>query len=164
MNTTIDNSDTVLRINRIFNAPRERVFDAWTKPEMISQWMGCNESKVENADIDARVGGKMSITMVTNTPGEDNACGGTNTLESTFREVTPPERLVFTWIWRGEANWDKFGETLVTVDFKDLGNDRTELRLTHEGFSNSELTGLHNTGWDQSFAKLAKALDACAQS
>ena len=62
-----------------------------------------------------------------------------------FREVSAPERLVFTWQWQTEP-LDAAGESLVTVEFIDRG-ESTEVRLTHEGFPAAEVRDNHEEGW-----------------
>jgi uncharacterized protein YndB with AHSA1/START domain len=107
--------------------------------------------------------------------GADARPGGTNTMEVTsqdgttykqrvtYREIQPPEKLVFTWTWeKFSASGQKIAEqdeTLVTVEFQPRGTF-TEVFLTHEGFSNAEAREAHNRGWNGTFDMLAKALEA----
>lgn len=74
-------------------------------------------------------------------------------LVGTYREVRPPEKLVYTWSWEGQPD---FGETLVTVEFRDLGSS-TEVVLTHEFFPNEEARQNHDKGWNSCLDRLAKA-------
>jgi uncharacterized protein YndB with AHSA1/START domain len=77
-----------------------------------------------------------------------NDAGEEYYLRGVFREVSPPERLVFTMAWQeGEM---KGLETLVTVEFHDRGG-ATELVLTHEGFPAEAAREAHNQGWTSSF-------------
>jgi len=73
-------------------------------------------------------------------------------LGGVFREIRPPERLVYTWQWEGEP-----GETLVTVEFRDLGS-RTEVVLTHERFPDAEAVARHTDGWNGCLIRLAELL------
>ncbi len=81
----------------------------------------------------------------------------------TYREVKPPERLVFTWAWErfsdsGEKVEEQ-DETLVTVEFLERGNS-TEVVLTHELFRDTEQRDRHNKGWNGCFDVLANVLAA----
>lgn len=99
-----------IRVERIFDAPRERVFSVWTDPELIPEWWG-EGTIVEEMDV--RPGGRYRFrTRVGAVEGE-------------FREVTAPERLVQT-----------FQNHLQTLEFEDLG-DRTRLIQTMR-FSSTE--------------------------
>jgi uncharacterized protein YndB with AHSA1/START domain len=75
-------------------------------------------------------------------------------LSGTFREIRPPERLVYTWVWEGNP---ERGETLVTVEFRTRGK-ATEVRLTHELFPTAKVRDDHEKGWGSCLDKLAKAL------
>lgn len=107
-------SDRELRIERVFNAPRDRVFAAYTDPAFIPQWWGA-ETVVEEMDV--RTGG--SWRFVAHYPnGYDAAFSGT------YREVTPPEKIVQTFAIEG------MGTTHVeTITFEDLG-ERARLTVT----------------------------------
>ena len=133
----------VLRLSRKFNAPRERVFDAWTNPKVLQQWWAAGPNwDTPTAEVDARPGGNYRLAM------HDPDSGETHTLVGEFREVTPPERLVYTWTW--ESNVDAMSgseNTLVEVDFREDG-DATEVVVTHSGFGTSELRDMHAQGWN----------------
>ena len=73
-----------------------------------------------------------------------------------YTEVTPPERLVFTWAWEDDHAADS-PDTLVTVEFRDLG-DMTEVALTHERFGSAESRDQHRHGWSSSLDCLEQAL------
>jgi uncharacterized protein YndB with AHSA1/START domain len=83
-------SDLEIRMTRVFDAPRQLVFDAMTKPEHVRQWWGClgEGYSVPVCEIDLRVGGKWRY--VNRHPGGEVAFRGV------YREITPPSRLVFT--------------------------------------------------------------------
>ena len=99
-------------------------------------------------EIDLRTGGRYRTCM--RTPEGDRWVGGE------YTEVTPPERLVFTWAWEGDHAADS-PDTLVTVEFRDLG-DMTEVALTHERFGSAESRDQHRHGWSSSLDCLEKAL------
>ena len=133
-------AETVLRITRTFAAPREKVFRAWTDAEELARWWGPKGFTVPLCELDPRPGGTLQTTMRAPDGEEFN-------LRGVYREVSPPSRLVFTWIWQeGEM---KGVETLLTVEFRDLGG-ATELVLTHEGFPGAAVRERHDQGWSSS--------------
>ena len=141
-------AEAALRLTRTFAAPRERVFRAWTEPEELKRWWGPDGYATPSAEVDLRVGGAYRFGMRKLPDGEVFYLAGT------FREVRPPERLVYTWVWEGNP---ERGETLVTVEFRERGK-ATEVRLTHELFPTAKTRDDHEKGWSSCLGKLAKAL------
>lgn len=138
----------VLRITRTLPFPRQRVFDAWTKPEQLKQWFAPSlEMTTPVAEVDLRVGGAYKIGM-----------GATNTilLSGRYLEIVAPEKIVFTWNWP-KGFYEAMGETRVTVTLKDVGGG-TELTLVHEGFLNAQDRSDHDGGWIGCLKKLAAKL------
>jgi uncharacterized protein YndB with AHSA1/START domain len=103
-------SEQEIRMTRLFNAPRELVFEAMSKPEHVKQWWGClgEGYSVPVCEIDLRVGGKWRFVM----RGPD---GADHAMQGVYREIVPPGRLVFTegYVTDGFAS----GEALVTLTF-----------------------------------------------
>jgi uncharacterized protein YndB with AHSA1/START domain len=138
-------SDLVLVLKRTFDAPRERVFDAWLDPKQMAKWMGPRGVTAEVPLVEPKVGGRYRIQM--RTPDKsDPAVGGQ------YKEIKRPERLVFTWAWESTGF-----ETRVTLTFASVGK-KTELTLRHEGFAEKAHRDSHNNGWTGSLDKLAEAL------
>ncbi len=136
-----------LRLERTFAAPRERVFRAWTDPAELSRWFApTDEHTTKVIALDVRVGGRYRVEM-------HSPSGNVHIVVGTFREVRPPEKLVFTWAWEGKD----MGETLVTLEFRDRAGS-TDLILTHELFPTQELRDEHSRGWNACLDRLAKAL------
>jgi len=156
MATTTQTSTTTLQISRTFQANREKVFQAWTTAEALKQWFGpTDDFTIPLAEVDLRVGGKYRIQMKA-PDGELHTVGGV------YREVAPPEKLVFTWTWEagggcGDSEKEHPAETLVTVEFREKGQ-RTEVLLTHELFPNTESRDKHNEGWSGCLTRLAKVV------
>ena len=90
MTATESQSTFSLDLQHTFSDPRERVFDAWTQPDQLVQWFGSPGSKTTNAEVDLRVGGAYSLTIETAQFGLVRVFG-------IFREVSAPEKLVYTW-------------------------------------------------------------------
>jgi uncharacterized protein YndB with AHSA1/START domain len=139
-----------LHVRRTFDAPRERVFHAWTDPIVLQEWWGPPGFTCPLAQVDLRTGGRYRLAMK---PPEGDAFY----LAGTFQEVTPPERLVYTWAW--EEDDMETGETLVTVEFKDVDRGtRTEIVLTHERFRDEAARARHLDGWNGCFEHLLSVL------
>ncbi len=133
-----------LVVKRTFNAPVERVYEAWTDPEKMKRWFAPGNMTVPSAEADVRAGGRYRVQM---------SDGGSDcefhTTGGIYREVVPNERLVFTWQWEGSDL-----ETLLTLEFKGLSAGGTELTLTHEGFDSEDTRNKHGQGWDGCLANL----------
>jgi uncharacterized protein YndB with AHSA1/START domain len=153
---TISEKNIKLQLTRVFDAPRELVFQAWTDVNQFKQWFGaaaCEGSSLKSVKADVRVGGKYRL-QVRKTDGEFYTTVGI------YREVKPPERLVFTWQFEKDGSGDEFGEVeppemLVTVEFKARGK-QTELILTHEKFASVESRDGHEQGWTRCLNELGK--------
>jgi uncharacterized protein YndB with AHSA1/START domain len=130
-----------LQLERTFDAPREEVFRAWTEPEVLRRWWAAQpgwESPL--AETDVRVGGRYRLSMRDPDSGEEHTVGGE------YVEVTPPERLVYTWTWEGSDEDSTSAGSIVTVEFRDDG-DGTTVVLTHEGITDGQSRDNHAHGW-----------------
>lgn len=133
-----------LRLARLFQAPRDRLFTAWTDPQALMRWFSpSNDYSTPLAEVDLRVGGRYGIQMKA-------ADGSLYTVTGLYRDVRPPERLVFTWAWEGSRcggrGLTEFYDTLVTLEFQTVPGG-TELTLLHERFPTAEERDRHRTGW-----------------
>ncbi len=137
--TQTEQQNLTLTVSRRYHATRERVFDAWTDPEIMKQWFSPEGVTNPAIDVDLRVGGTYRVEMLTPDGRRPVAVG-------TYREITRPERLVFTWAWEHEADDAHTGQTLATVEFLEHG-DETEVVVTHVGFANEEGRKGHEDGW-----------------
>src|SRR5712691_4337552 len=97
-----------LVITRVFDAPRARVFKAWTDPAQAKQWMGPRGFTATHLEGDLRSGGAWRICLRRDDDGEELWQSGV------YREVVEPERLVFTFAWDQEGG-RRGHETLVTI-------------------------------------------------
>lgn len=128
-----------LRLTRLFNAPRTRVFQAWTDPEDLKKWWQLGHGwKLTVADVDLRVGGKYRIGLTST----DNA--SRHEVTGTFREISAPERLVYTW--NTENSGSKSEESLVTVEFLERGA-ATEVILRHDRLKVKDSRKNTYNGW-----------------
>lgn len=151
MNNTTTAKPTTLVMHRTFDAPRERVFDAWTTPEALRRWFMPDGVTVKDAIVDARVGGTYKIVANHEEMGEMIVFG-------VYRDIKRPERIQCTWTWEEDDKADEH-ETLLTLDFKDLGG-KTEMILTHENLRNEESRNNHERGWSSAFENLKSYLIA----
>jgi uncharacterized protein YndB with AHSA1/START domain len=142
--------ETQLRVSRRFDAPRERVFDAWINPEVLKQWWAVGPDwTTPTADVDVRPGGRYRLSM-------QQPDGVVHTAVGEYKEVSPPERLVYTWTWEGNApEMEGSADTLVVVEFiEDDGG--TEVVLTHSGFADEAIRDEHVKGWTPLLASLER--------
>ena len=137
-----------LRLERLIAAPPERVFAAWTQPELLSQWSSPPGISIDGGDLDLRVGGRWRVAM----RGGD---GSTREAFGMYREIVPPSRLVYTHAWHlGGAGGGTTPETVLTVEFRAEGKG-TRLVLTQTGFESAESRDGHRIGWSSSIDNLA---------
>ena len=142
-------AQTSLIMKRSFPAPRDKVFDAWTDPEMMKQWLAPVGYSTPEAEADLRVGGRYRVVM------KHDEKGATHTAVGEYREIKRPERLVFTWSWEeGDRH-----EMLITIELRDQGGS-TEMVFKHERFASEESRTNHEQGWTSSFEKLAQCVSA----
>jgi uncharacterized protein YndB with AHSA1/START domain len=144
-------ADLDLSIKRVFDAPRELVYKAWTDGELGRRWWAPPGFSVPDSQADVRVGGAWRLCM--RKPGEKDLWVG-----GVYREVVPPARLVFTHAW-DDAQGKPGHETLVTVTLEPRGG-KTEMTFTQTGFESVESRDGHGEGWSECFDQLAQVLAA----
>ncbi len=146
-------------ISRVFRAPRERVFNAWTKPEQMLQWRGPEGFEVLEAHSDPRPGGEHRV-VVRGTPHprspEDKPVEVTGASWGVYLDVDPYSLVRFTW----NADWAPGEESVVTVRLSDADGGGTLMDFTHDKFLTPQSANGHDQGWNSAFNKLAKFLEA----
>lgn len=138
-----------LTLSRVFAAPRERVYRAFSDGDNVARWFGPHGFACAVFEFDCRPGGHYRLEM--RAPD-----GGVHPLSGTFREVDRPERLVYTWVWGGEGGMAGM-ETLVALEFRDRDGG-TEVQLTHSLLPSVAQVDRHRDGWTSSFEDLALIL------
>ena len=160
-----------LVITREFDAPRERVWKAWTDPEMLKRWWGPEQFTAPSIKIDLRVGGQYIFTMhgPAGSPFDVDMFSA-----GVFKEIVPNEKLVLTDYFSDkdgnkvdptESGMDPDfpKESTYTVLFEDIGGGRTRLSLVFpkpesEAQYQAILNSRMEEGWNSSLNKLAEAL------
>lgn len=142
--------DRTLTIIRHLKAPRDAVFEAWADPAVLVKWWGPEGVTVPDCRMDVRPGGAWR-TVMRGPEGQTHTCSGV------YREITPPERLEFTWAW--EADGVRGHETVVTVVLHERDGG-TEMVFTQRLFESAEGRTLHDEGWTSAFDCLDRYLAA----
>jgi uncharacterized protein YndB with AHSA1/START domain len=135
-----------IRVERIFDAPREPVWRACTDPELVAQWWGRgNKLDIERMDVER--GGRWRYVE----HGPEGVFG----FEGRYREVTPQERVVQTFEWDGMP-----GHVVVnTMTFEDLGDGRTKTVTTSLFHTTEERDGMLSSGMEHGLNESYAALD-----
>ena len=155
---TQDRNTLDLVLTRIFNASREKVWEAWTNPEQLKKWWGPKDFTAPEITSDLQKGG-VYLYCVQAPNGQKIYITGV------FKEIKPPEKLIFTGSFADEHGnpvsgsyygMDGHESGMQTVEFEDLG-DETKVTLRQEGLPPEEIDG-EGKSWNQSFDKLAQIL------
>jgi uncharacterized protein YndB with AHSA1/START domain len=136
-----------VRIERVFNAPRERVFALMTDPELIPQWWGPRSTSATVDHMDVRTGGRWRFAVV-------DSDGRETGFQGAYREVTPPERIVQTFEWEGMPGH----VSVETATFEDLG-DRTRMVTVSVFHTPEERDGLVDSGMESGMQETYERLD-----
>ncbi|MEC3977112.1 SRPBCC family protein [Amycolatopsis sp. H20-H5] len=141
-------TDRELTITRLFDAPRELVFRAWTDPERFAGWLGPEGFTGTAVTVNLAPGGAWRACLLADDGGEQWMCG-------TYREVDEPSLLVFTFAW--DRGGELVEQTLVTITLAEVG-DKTEMTFHQAEFSSTHQRDCHVDGWNSAFGKLAANL------
>ena len=140
-----------LVIERVFNAPRELVFAAWTDLRHARQWFGPKDYPATDMTMDVRPGGRWRSCLTSVETGQQLRVGGV------YREIAPPERLVFTFAWEEEG--ERGLETVVTITLADRGG-KTHMIMRQTPFQSDGERDGHHGGWSSAFDRLDEMLAA----
>lgn len=136
-------------IIRTFDAPRDLVFQSWIEPEGLTEWFATNEFVVTSCIADVQVGGKWRIEF-------RSTLGRTYSEYGEYREISPPERLVFT-LTQEEAG-GRGPETLITVMLEEK-DGKTQMTFHQTGFDSTKRRDANVEGWAECFEKLTAYLE-----
>jgi uncharacterized protein YndB with AHSA1/START domain len=140
-------TDREMRIERVFDAPRDRVFALYTDPSLIPEWWGPRETTTVVDVMEVRAGGSWRF-VARDGDGSETAFRGT------YREVTPPERIVQTFEWEGMPGH----VSVETAEFEDLG-DRTRVVTTSTFHTPEERDGMLGSGMEAGMNQTYQRLD-----
>lgn len=135
-------------ITRVFDAPRELVWRAWTEEAELAQWLRPFGVSTDSVSFDVRVGGRYRYTMTNDETGEQYPTGGE------YLEVEPMDRLVFTW---GEPDAPVDGTPVITLTLTPQG-ERTELVFQLLGHDGKPGDGFVYDGWDEALTNFGRHL------
>jgi uncharacterized protein YndB with AHSA1/START domain len=139
-------ADREIHIERIFDAPRDLVWRAFTEPDLLAQWWG-RGNKLDIEAFELRPGGRWRYVE----HGPEGDAG----FEGSFREVTPKDRIVQTFGWDGMP-----GHVIVdTAEFEDLGDGRTRVVTTSRFDTREERDGMLAFGMESGLSQSYEALD-----
>ncbi len=139
MSMTTDYADGALTISRLYDAPREVVFEAWVEVAKVQQWWGCADTTKVRSDIDRHVGGKYCHVMTIH--------GNNHNAAATITNYDPPNQLAY----ETEAT-DYSPKMSVVVSFTEE-NGKTRVTLVHSGLP-GELSEIVTGGWSAGLGKL----------
>ena len=146
MNASVDESaDRTVRLVRVYETSAQHLFDCFTDPALVAGWWGPAGTTCPHAENDLQVGGRYRFEMLGTESGQRFVSHGE------YLEIDPPRRLAFTWAWEHEPD----EVTRVTLTFRSLDAQRTELELVHDQFPTAQSAVSHNEGWSTSLECLA---------
>ena len=137
----------VVRVERIFDAPIQAVFDAWTSPEVMRRWFHVEPDwQTPEAEVDLRVGGVFRVLMRRSDDSEVSISGE-------FTEVNPPRRLAIKVVFSDLPS----NEQLIELDFTE-SDGSTTVELTNSGIATDERRDAEDYGWRGCLDQLGRAL------
>jgi len=126
-------SDNTVVVKKLINASREELFEAFTNPDIMSKWFYPDDDMSVDVANEFHVGGTYTLKMYASN-------GDIYTHVGEYKEIIPPEKLVFTW------NSDFVQNTVVTVTFSEMESG-TEVTISHDLLPAGEMTENHRKGW-----------------
>lgn len=136
---------------RTFEASPEEVWTAWTNPDSVAQWWHPRGTLTprEAVQVDARVGGRYTYTMVNEAVGNKVVTGGV------YREVVPFERLAFTW---GYPDGDPDDTPIITITLEPV-DEGTRMTFDLRGVEGTKGDGSYYDGWQEVLDSLGDFLE-----
>lgn len=139
MSLTTNYSNGALTVSKLYDAPREEVFNAWVETAKVQEWWGCGDTTKTVSNIDAKEGGNFNHVMTIH--------GSDFPAKARITEYVPPARLAY----ETEEN-EVSPKMTVEVDFTEDGG-KTRVTLTHSGIP-APLSDIITAGWSAAFGKL----------
>lgn len=126
-------SENTVIVKKLLSAGRDEVFEAFTNPDIMSKWFFPGDDMSVEVSNNLEIGGGYTLKMYAEN-------GDIYTHAGEYKEISPPEKLVFTW------NSDLVQDTVVTITFIESGGS-TEVTVSHELLPNDEMREDHRKGW-----------------
>lgn len=141
-----------LKVSRVVETPIDKVWKAWTDPAELKQWYSPEGMEIPEMEADVTEGGSFRVVM-------QAPDGAQHIAKGMYKTVEEPNKLVFTWQWE-DGDMGGTGETQVTVEFKDMGEGKTEVTLIHDMLPSQEAKTEHEKGWTSLLAHSETYLQA----
>lgn len=139
-----------VELSETYAYPRELVFRAFAEARALERWFGpTDEYTTIVHELEVSPGGGYRVEFI-------DPDGSHSMLVGTYREVVPPERLVFSWRWETTSEFPD-EESVVRVEFRDYENG-TQVVLVHEGLGTQHAFERHTYGWNGAFERLGRYL------
>lgn len=138
----IDTPGKTLHLERMFEVPQDRVFKAWSSSEAVSKWFGLSPDAETKADVDFREGGSYVLKS------------GDYTVRGTYKEISPHDKIIFTWLWDHDQ---EVPEMLVSLEFT-ATHTGTKMTLIHDNIADQERLEQHKYGWEIAFPKMTESV------
>jgi uncharacterized protein YndB with AHSA1/START domain len=143
-----EHRERILRIERSFDAPVEKVFEAWTSEEVMRRWFhGRPDLETPTAEVDLRVGGRIRVVMRNPATGDEYGATGE------YTEIEPARRLAFTWIWDD----DPANPQMIELEFSEQDGVTTVV-MVNSGIPTEGRRASQQDGWSVCFDNLDHAL------
>ena len=140
-------TDRTIRVERVFQASRQRVWEAYTDPKLLAQWWGRgNKLVIERYEFEK--GGHYRFV--------EHSDHGAHGFEGRYREIVPMERISMTFEWDGMPGYP----SVTTAEFQDLGDGRTKVVSTMQFYTPVERDGILQSGMEGGMNESYAALDA----
>ncbi|MGI5862008.1 MAG: SRPBCC family protein [Myxococcales bacterium] len=139
-------SDRVIQIERVFDAPRDRVWRAFTEPTLLAQWWA-RGNRVDIERFELKRGGHWRFV--------EHSPEGVDGFEGRFAEVVPQERMTQTFEWDGMPGYP----SLDTATFEELGPNQTKVVTISRFYTNEMRDGMLGAGMEQGLNESYAALD-----
>jgi uncharacterized protein YndB with AHSA1/START domain len=143
---------TKLSAVKTFQAPKEKVFEAWVNSDALKQWWKPMNNQLDQADNDLRTNGKLHYSF------HNAASGDQINVIGEYAEVVRNEKLVFTWQWGTDEEDTEKENFKLTILFKDGEKSGCTVDVLQEDFDNDETLAIHRQAWEKAFNDLEKYL------
>jgi uncharacterized protein YndB with AHSA1/START domain len=140
-------SNPTIQVSKSFDISKEKLYKAWTEPEELKQWWKPMDKQLTKVENEITEGGTVRYQF------EDNL-----QVRGEYKEVTPGEKLVYSWIWEVPEESLHKGEYLLTVAFKDEGDGKSSLDISQQNIMEEHAVKPHQTGWDEALEDLKNYL------